>query len=159
MKQSFPQEPSDRFWVGTRKWSIVDFKSLYPKQYLTDDIVTVFCEMAVNVVKDARITLLPCSSLEFTLLIGDQTYIQMAREKSMVFSDMWIVPSHVNRSHWVLFIVLPTKKRIIMLDSTAHKERGINPEAKEHLKVRQSYCTPVSPEEQVHHEDVKMTSR
>lgn len=54
---------------------------------------------------------LECASMGSTFLL------ERAETKFFLYNDLWLVPSHSDRNHWILFIVLVKRKMILILNS------------------------------------------
>lgn len=90
--------------------------------------------------RDASVHLIPGTILESISFVGRET--DMGEESLMMkmvsgaimFKDVWLVPSHINRNHWVLFLILIRRKYIIVLDSM-HGNKALPQDVRNHLQV------------------------
>lgn len=81
----------------------------------------------------ANIFTLPCHALE-NITFGVDSFLTDVAESPILFNDLWIIPSHVGRNHWVLFLALLREKIILILDPL-YQQGTISNNVQEHLQV------------------------
>ncbi|KAK3930925.1 Sentrin-specific protease 2 [Frankliniella fusca] len=74
-----------------------------------------------------------CLAIE-TAAMGLQSIVDRSKEDDLLFNDLWLVPTHVRRNHWILFTVLIRAKKIIILDSL-YQGGSIDPAILEHVQI------------------------
>lgn len=97
-----------------------DFESMHEGCEFTDSIVNAITDIGAECMRHqyfASIHTEPCNSLELIQLgLEDEILLNIKNQKA-ILNDLWLVPTHLSRSHWILFIVLIQSQRILILDS------------------------------------------
>ncbi|KAK3916264.1 Sentrin-specific protease [Frankliniella fusca] len=112
-----------------------DFDSFdrWLNDYIIDSFLQVITDPSVLKEPEACINTISCLALENMTMGLDSVFIK-ASNSDMLFNDIWLVPSHVRRNHWILFLVLIKTKKIIILDSLPRKDEPCN-DVIEHLQI------------------------
>jgi hypothetical protein len=111
-----------------------DFVSLGAKGWFTDLIIDCFLNICIQEwVDEASILRIDCGALEG---VGDgmPNILDRAEKRSMLFNDLWLVPTRINRNHWILFVVVVKTKKIIVLNPL-YEGKDLGPSLLQHLQV------------------------
>ncbi|KAK3931742.1 Polyprotein of EF-Ts, chloroplastic [Frankliniella fusca] len=129
---------NQKFRIGKQTIWASSFDSLQPKTFLNDKIFDRFCK-EVNAEKNepfAQIFMLSCQDTEAVVEFHFTEVLHRVTASRACFNDLWIVPIHIDRNHWMLFVVLIAKKTILVLDPLRRKPGPQNKCMTSHLKVR-----------------------
>jgi len=114
--------------------SKVDLQSMKVGCDFTDNIVDSLIRLAAKCMAEifsARVYCLPSTTIEYSTLKLECfpfcNVLKQVKEDQAYFKDIWLVPCNVSRSHWLLFVVLIKKRRILVLDSSSHPY-NVNPQ-------------------------------
>ncbi|KAK3932002.1 Ubiquitin-like-specific protease 1, partial [Frankliniella fusca] len=143
--------PDVKYAVGNMTIYETDWSSLAPKSWLTDIIIDTFLSIVTSkdnlFEKEAAVFLLHSLALD-NATMGVQSIFSRAAS-DWILNDVWIVPTHINRNHWILLLragrddceerlallllVLIKAKKIVILDSMNSSILGNS--VTEHLQV------------------------
>ncbi|KAE8741321.1 hypothetical protein FOCC_FOCC013142 [Frankliniella occidentalis] len=96
-----------------------DWLSLSPSTYLNDSIIDIFLKIVTSdelIAKDASVKLASCLALE-NISMGLVGLFSRVKKDNWILSDIWIIPTHIRRIHWILLLVLIKQKKIVILNS------------------------------------------
>lgn len=116
--------------------SKVDFDSLGANGWLTDLVIDCSLSLFIKECMDdqeASILRIDCHSLEGAS-DGLHTILERAEKRSMLFNDLWLVPTRINRNHWILFVIVVKSKKVIVLNPL-YEGNNLGASLLEHLQV------------------------
>lgn len=111
-----------------------DFESMHEGCEFTDSIVNAITDIGAECMRHqyfASIHTEPCNSLELIQLGLKDEILLNIKNQNAILNDLWLVPTHLSRSHWILFIVLIQSQRILILDSESSGSH-----VQDHLRVQ-----------------------
>lgn len=115
---------------------------LLPKRFLFDSIIDVFLELACEYSKSAKgLEVLRLDSLALeNIIMGVPNVADAIIESGGINKDLWLVPAHVNRDHWVLMVAVLKHKKVLLLDSM-YKQKKPSIDMAENLQVNHLQST------------------
>lgn len=124
---------ADRYYGATRL-SVATFDCLKPGFDFFDTIVDTLMRIAAKCMEEkffASVYVVGSNFIEMVMMgLEEGLLSSLIREKGFR-NDLWLVPSHVSRSHWILFVVVFRKKLILVLDSSS-----VQYDVSNHLQVQ-----------------------
>ncbi|KAK3916578.1 Ubiquitin-like-specific protease 1 [Frankliniella fusca] len=114
-----------------------DINTLAPGQWLTDAVIDSFVALTSDSTSlcepQAAIFVLDSLAIE-NATMGLQSIFKKAQNDQILFNDVWLVPTHVHRNHWILIVVLIKAKTIIVLDPL-YSGSLISTAVEEHVQI------------------------
>ena len=110
-----------------------DIATVAEKQDLSDTVLDAFMAMmkCKSLENNMQVFSLPSSFLANASLVGLSGVNEAVPS---YFYDLWLIPCHINRNHWILFVVFVGKRKILILDSL-DRSGVVEGQKKEYLKV------------------------
>ncbi|KAK3922731.1 Sentrin-specific protease [Frankliniella fusca] len=119
------------YHVANYQFSQGDYDSLSGSSWLTDRLIDCFMALALSsdFLSNSEASLLVLDSMVLECAtMGLQSVFERAIRSKFIFNDVWIVPTHVQRNHWILI----RTKKVIIVDPLGGR---VSDSVEEHIQI------------------------